>query len=109
VETSLYLNAIRLYNPNDLGNYNLEMEDDDRKLAAKDLTGRKRPVTELNFEENLEISRSSFLLADNIDDLDAIGKEWFSDIKKNREALSFLGLSDERCAELEQVQRQFEL
>ena len=71
----LDINDIRLYDIDDLGNSNLEAEDDDRKPAAKDLTGRKRPATELNFEENSEISRPSFLLADNLDDLYVIGIE----------------------------------
>jgi hypothetical protein len=70
----LDINDIRLYDIDDLGNPNLEAEDD-QKPAAKDLTGRKRPATELNFEENLEISRPSFLLADNLDDLYVIGIE----------------------------------
>jgi hypothetical protein len=57
----------------------------------------------------IEISRPSFLLADNLDDLYVIGIEWAFDVEQNREALSFPGLSDECRAELEQVQRQLEL
>jgi hypothetical protein len=91
-EESSVKNGYDEYDPNDLGNSNFEAEDDrkpaakknlneessnedDRKPEAKDLTGRKRPATELNLEENSEISRPSFLLADNIDDLYVIGIE----------------------------------